>query len=193
MIEHLDYTISRDPFSSKTLSALHWECFQSIKDGKLSSFFEEKQKDLNEFICVIKCLSELESLGLIQPVAPQMRYDAWKSSQKLSDKVEVKASTEATSKKEDDLPAPKATAPMKAPVSLRPPEIEVIPAEEATPEEGEETEVIEVLPDSQDAQEPDLNDSSQVSPPTELADSDESIDVKEVQRKKRGETVSLDL
>ena len=193
MIEHLDYTISRDPFSSKTLSALHWECFQSIKDGKLSSFFEEKQKDLNEFICVIKCLSELESLGLIQPVAPQMRYDAWKSSQKLSDKVEVKASTEATSKKEDDLPAPKATAPMKAPVSLRQPEIEVIPAEETTPEKVEETEVIEVLPDSQDTQEPDLNDSSQVSPPTELADSDESIDVKEVQRKKRGETVSLDL
>lgn len=76
MTDLLHYRIVHEPFANQKLSLLHWECFQAIKEGKLSELFDA-QEQVEGKIFMIKALTELQSLDLIAPDSERLSYTDW--------------------------------------------------------------------------------------------------------------------
>ncbi len=184
MIEYFKYTISREPFKAQQMTALHWECYEAVKTDELTKKLEEAQDDPFRLVCLVKCLAELESVGLLNPAGKRYKYSEWK---KNFDKTQSASTTEEVEKK-----AQKKSAPTKKVGSIEvPQEVVALERVEVKPKaKGSQNKVASEAAPSEEKSET----TSNVNSPDQVSDlQEEVIDVKEVQKKSRGKSVSLDL
>lgn len=130
MNPYLNYTFNQTPFQTQNLTPLHWESLQAVKEERLEQFLEEAGADTLRLICVVKCLSELESQGILSVTGEKIKYSVWKEKNGV---VEAEPAYDSTPTKKAKKKKP--AFPL-TPTPVRPPEEDELPqVQELSPEE----------------------------------------------------------